>query len=39
MGACALAIKNFFEVPELNLTIENKEFDEIIESQWTKMSV
>ena len=39
MGACALALKNFFEVPELNLTIENKEFYEIIESQCTKMSV
>lgn len=39
MGACALAIKNFFEVPELNLTLENKELDEIINSKCTEMTV
>ena len=39
MGACALAIKNFFEVPELNLTLENKELDEIINSDCTEIRV
>jgi predicted NBD/HSP70 family sugar kinase len=39
MGACALAIKNFFEVPELNLTLENKEIGEIINSECTELGV
>jgi predicted NBD/HSP70 family sugar kinase len=32
MGACALAIKNFLEIPELNLNIENNVIEDIIES-------
>lgn len=39
MGACALAIKNFFEVPELHLTLENKDLDEIFNNDCTEMTV
>jgi len=38
MGACSLAIKNFLEVPELSLNIENDVFEQNIESHVSEIS-
>ncbi|MGM0876205.1 MAG: ROK family protein [Bacillota bacterium] len=39
MGACALAIKNFLEVPEISLTFENDVFEQNIKSYGEEISL